>query len=209
MSVQRRLTVPVGRDLSTCMVQAYGGWFTGSSAPRTGVVGDRPDPGPTPATFCAVEAVKREGAGQSRPRQFPAPFPHGDVRASVDRACHPDALLFQRANTRPHLQVFHGAGRTRTGDLLGAISALSWPEFGLASGFPAYESVPPTSSPTLCSPFSSRTTPAVADEDAVGRLHTLFSKRRPNLQPSWRRPPPLSRSESNRAKIAQRRGEEA
>jgi hypothetical protein len=34
MSVQSRLTVPVGSDLSTCMVQGYGGWFTGSRALR-------------------------------------------------------------------------------------------------------------------------------------------------------------------------------
>jgi hypothetical protein len=33
------------------------------------------------------------------------------------------------------LQLLYGASRTRTGDLLGAISALSWPEFGLTSGF--------------------------------------------------------------------------
>src|SRR5207247_3187650 len=32
---------------------------------------------------------------------------------------------------------FHGASRTRTGDLLGAISALIWPEVGLTSGFPS------------------------------------------------------------------------
>jgi len=40
ISVQSRLTVPVGRDLSTCIPQAYGGYFTGSSvaaslSPRT------------------------------------------------------------------------------------------------------------------------------------------------------------------------------
>jgi hypothetical protein len=30
-----------------------------------------------------------------------------------------------------------GAGRTRTGDLLAAISALAWPELGLTSGLPS------------------------------------------------------------------------
>jgi hypothetical protein len=33
-----------------------------------------------------------------------------------------------------NLRQFHGASRARTGDLLGAISALSWQEFGLTSG---------------------------------------------------------------------------
>lgn len=38
MSVQRRVTVPVGRDFSICIAQAYGGCFLGSSALRAGVV---------------------------------------------------------------------------------------------------------------------------------------------------------------------------
>jgi hypothetical protein len=38
MSVQRRLTVPIGRDFSTCIAQAYGGCFLVSSALRAGVV---------------------------------------------------------------------------------------------------------------------------------------------------------------------------
>jgi hypothetical protein len=33
------------------------------------------------------------------------------------------ALFHSLQQQRPHLQVFHGASRTRTGDLLGAISA--------------------------------------------------------------------------------------
>src|SRR5688572_14722394 len=38
MSVQRRLTVPVGRELSACIVQAYGCGFTGSRALPIGIL---------------------------------------------------------------------------------------------------------------------------------------------------------------------------
>jgi hypothetical protein len=56
-----------------------------------------------------------------------------------------------------------GASRTRTGDLLGAISALFWPEFGLTSALPSLPVSPQKPSPTLCSPFSSRTTATIGD----------------------------------------------
>jgi hypothetical protein len=45
-----------------------------------------------------------------------------------------------------------GASRTRTGDLLGAISALSWPEFGLTSGFPSLGGRSPNTFPNILQP---------------------------------------------------------
>ena len=45
-----------------------------------------------------------------------------------------------------------GASRTRTGDLLGAISALFWPEFSLASGFPSLPVSSPNTFPNTLQP---------------------------------------------------------
>jgi hypothetical protein len=50
------------------------------------------------------------------------------------------------------LQRFYGASRTRTGDLLGAISALSGPEFGLTSGFPTLRVGSPNTFPNTLQP---------------------------------------------------------
>ncbi len=50
------------------------------------------------------------------------------------------------------LRRFHGASRTRTGDLLGAISALSGPEFGLTSGFPSLRVSSPNTFPNTLQP---------------------------------------------------------
>jgi hypothetical protein len=47
---------------------------------------------------------------------------------------------------------FHGASRTRTGDLLGAISALFWAEFGLTSGFPSLRVSSPNTFPNTLQP---------------------------------------------------------
>jgi len=51
------------------------------------------------------------------------------------------------------LQAFHGASRTRTGDLLGAISALSGPAFGLSSGFPSLRVGSPNTFPNTLQPI--------------------------------------------------------
>jgi hypothetical protein len=50
------------------------------------------------------------------------------------------------------LQVFHGASRTRTGDLLGAISALAEPGFGFVEGFPATRHRSPNTFPNISAP---------------------------------------------------------
>src|SRR5438034_7609128 len=54
------------------------------------------------------------------------------------------------------LRRFHGASRTRTGDLLGAISALSWPEFGLTSGFSSLRDSSPNTFPNILQPVLQR-----------------------------------------------------
>jgi hypothetical protein len=72
-------------------------------------------------------------------REFRAVGPvtpvRGTERLDGDRRCQP-------IRKTAALRRFHGASRTRTGDLLGAISALSYAGFGLSSGFRAYGSVP-------------------------------------------------------------------
>jgi hypothetical protein len=52
----------------------------------------------------------------------------------------------------PHLRGFHGASGTRTRALLGAISALSGPEFGLTSGFPSLRVSSPNTFPNTLQP---------------------------------------------------------
>jgi hypothetical protein len=82
---------------------------------------------------------------------------------------------------------FYGASRTRTGDLLGAISALFWPEFGLTSGFPSLLVSSPNTFPTLSSPFSSGTTPTTGEragrpEGAGGDRNAGLSRRRSRVR---------------------------
>jgi hypothetical protein len=65
-----------------------------------------------------------------------------------------------------------GASRTRTGDLLGAISALFWPKFGLTSGFPSL----PVSSPKHPPRHSAARSP-------VGQRPSLGPSGRPERRP--------------------------
>jgi hypothetical protein len=56
------------------------------------------------------------------------------------------------AHFPPLTAAENGASRTRTGDLLGAISALSGPEFGLISGFPSLRVSSPNTFPNTLQP---------------------------------------------------------
>lgn len=74
MSVQRRLTVPVGRDRSTCMAQAYDGWFTGSRAAARQAASSAAGSGLIPQHSAPVEAVEHRAARTWKSLHFPA-FP--------------------------------------------------------------------------------------------------------------------------------------
>jgi hypothetical protein len=106
--------------------------------------------------------------GGSRPR---SPAFLADLGAPeyylVDRAPGSCQALFGHKKTAA-LRRFHGASRTRTGDFLGAISALLRPEFGLASGFPSLRVSSPNTLPNTLQPFSSRTTATIGTEQATG-----------------------------------------
>jgi hypothetical protein len=77
------------------------------------------------------------------------------------------------------MQVFHGASRTRTGDLLGAIYALFWPDFGLTSGFPSVRVGFPNTFPNSLRPVLQYDN-AVVDETGSGK--SGLSRRRSRVQ---------------------------
>jgi hypothetical protein len=108
-----------------------------------------------------------DGAEQDDPKPIGrrvAPFariePHAEALAVPIRSgAHPERLEEYHALTEatikvktPHLRRFHGASRTRAGDLLGAISALAWPEFGLTSCFPSPQASYPNTFPSTLQP---------------------------------------------------------
>ena len=62
-----------------------------------------------------------------------------------------------------------GASRTQTGDLLGAISALSWPEFSLTSRFPSLRIGSPNIFPNSLQPVLQYDNVPGADEGAIER----------------------------------------
>jgi hypothetical protein len=83
------------------------------------------------------QLLERSSRGDSR-NPTPPTFwwrSSGPKGLQMYRGCHKVPSLCSVKS--PALRAFrHGASRTRTGDLLGAISAPSWPEFGLISAFP-------------------------------------------------------------------------
>jgi hypothetical protein len=125
MSVHRRLTVPIGRDFSTCIAQAYGGCFLVSSALRAGVVvTDRTRADPRNI----LHLLKRSSTGAAGGTSLaPVEFQHLSRRGMTElpsTAPVIQASPYSSEQTNLRLQVFHRASRTRTGDLLGAIQPL-------------------------------------------------------------------------------------
>jgi hypothetical protein len=151
----------------------------------------------------AVEGSTESTMGVSARRDYLVGRPTTRRTASCAPSFAAEASYRRRAGTKRWAvcgPFCHGASRTRTGDLLGAISALGWPEFGLTSGFSRLRVSSPNTFPNSLQPVlqydnalllrTSRTigtrpvTPEVAGSSPVAVSH--FYLHTPGIDTAWR-----------------------
>jgi hypothetical protein len=126
---------------------------------------------PAPASFSSKDARPERGARRTGRSARIQPGPVAPILSDAERTAlgspaqddvdltPPERLEKCQAVTPPsyevkppHLRGFHGASGTRTRALLGAISALFWPEFSLTSGFPSVRVSSPNTFPNTLQP---------------------------------------------------------